>query len=252
MNFYELYRELDKMIPKSLSCEWDNDGIMCADDMLSDVQKVLISLDVTSNTVEYAKSNGFDTIISHHPLVFHPQKSLSSFDGTQRKLINLIKSGIRVASFHTRLDAVSGGVNDTLVALLGYKNLEVDSLEPIGRIVTLDKKLSLSTFAENIKAKLGSPFVLFSGDKDVSRVYVVGGDGKDMIQRAISCNADTLLTGRASYNTSEDACDIGLNIVEAGHFYTENPVCNTLSDIVKRLDKNIYTEIYNSNEINFI
>ena len=252
MTFYELYSELDKRFPKSLSCDWDNDGIMCADDLKKGVKKVLLSLDVTSDTVEYAIAHGFDTVISHHPIVFHSQKSLCPLDYTQDKLIRLIKAGVGVMSFHTRLDAANGGVNDTLATIIGFSEIETDPMEPIGRICFLDCKAILSAFAEKVKNALGAPVVLFSGVREVSKVYVVGGDGKDMIPRAIECGADTLLTGRASYNTAIDATDMKLNIVEAGHYFTENPVCRTLEKIILSLDSHISTEIYNSNRITAI
>ncbi|MBQ9703397.1 MAG: Nif3-like dinuclear metal center hexameric protein, partial [Clostridia bacterium] len=69
-----------------------------------------------------------------------------------------------------------------------------------------------------------------------------GGDGKDMIPLAIANGADTLLTGRVSYNTMIDAYDMGLNIIEAGHFYTENPVCNTLESIILNIDNTLKIE----------
>lgn len=252
MTFYELYSELDHRFPKSLSCDWDNDGIMCADDLKKSVKKVLISLDVTSDTVGYAIKNSFDTIISHHPLVFHSQKALCPLNYTQDKLIRLIKSGVGVMSFHTRLDAAKGGVNDTLAELVGFSHIESDPEEPIGRICFLDGKAELSAFAEKVKKALSAPTVLFSGTREVSKVYVVGGDGKDMIPRAIECGVDTLLTGRASYNTAADAADMGLNIVEAGHYFTENPVCRMLEKTVLSLDPRISTEIYDSNRITAI
>lgn len=252
MNFYELYSELDKRFPKSLSCDWDNDGIMCADDLTRSVKKVLVSLDVTSDTVEYAIAHGFDTIISHHPLVFHSQKAVSPLDYTQDKLIRLIKAGVGVMSFHTRLDAANGGVNDTLATIIDFSKIETDPMEPIGRICTLGLKTELSSFAEKVKNALGAPAVLFSGAREVSKVYVVGGDGKDMIPRAIECGADTLLTGRASYNTAIDAAEMKLNIVEAGHYFTENPVCYSLEKLILSIDPNISTKIYNSNRITVI
>ena len=83
----------------------------------------------------------------------------------------------------------------------------------------------------------------------VERVYVVGGDGKDLISRAISLGADTLLTGRASYNTIIDAKDMGLNIVEAGHFFTENPVCNKIKNDILSIDNSIKADIFCSYQL---
>jgi putative NIF3 family GTP cyclohydrolase 1 type 2 len=45
MTFYELYKILDAKFPEALRCEWDNDGIMCADDLYAPCKKVLISLE---------------------------------------------------------------------------------------------------------------------------------------------------------------------------------------------------------------
>ena len=43
----ELYDRLDDMIPKSLSCEWDNDGLMLSPDTGAEVRRVAVALDVT-------------------------------------------------------------------------------------------------------------------------------------------------------------------------------------------------------------
>ena len=249
MTVGKLYNELSALYPQSLSCEWDNDGLMCADNLDKKVNSVLIALDVTQNAIDYAISNGFDVIVSHHPLVFSSQKSLVPYKYTQNKLIMLIKAGVSVFSFHTRLDAVEGGVNDTLCDLLGLINVTADPVEPVGRIAEISKKTDISTFVKNIKTSINTPFVLYNGENDVKRVYVVGGDGKDMIGRALELGADTLLTGRASYNTIIDAKDMGLNIIEAGHFFTENPVCAKIESDIKSINSDIKTEIFSSYEL---
>ena len=249
MTFYHLYNNLSKLYPESLRCEWDNDGMMCIDNPEKEVSRVLISLDVTMATIEYAIKNNFDVIITHHPLVFRSQKALTPFNYTQNKLIELIKNNIGVISLHTRLDAADGGVNDNLSKLIGLECVMKDPFDPIGRIGFMKERCTLNKFAENVKQALGSPFVLISGENSVHKVYVVGGDGKDLIENAIAAGCDTILTGRASYNTAIDASDMGINIVEAGHFYTEHHICCELEKRIKDLSSDIITEIYNSNRI---
>jgi dinuclear metal center YbgI/SA1388 family protein len=249
MTVKELYSKLTLLYPEELRAEWDNDGIMCCDDLERKVNRVLVALDVTMDTVDYAVDNGFDLIISHHPLVFNSQKSLTPSKFTQRKLIKLIKNNVSVFSFHTRLDAANGGVNDVLSELVGLTNVSTDPMDPVGRIGYLHESLPISTFVENVKDALNTPFVLFNGCNEVKKVYVVGGDGKDLIGRAISLGADTLLTGRASYNTIIDAKDMGLNIIEAGHFFTENPVCNEIVEDVLDIDSTIFVEIFSSYQL---
>lgn len=252
MKFNELYKKLSELYPEALRCEWDNDGIMCAHSLDSEVKRVLISLDVTMDTVNYAIENGYDTIISHHPLVFRSQRSLTPLSFTQKKLIELIKGRVNVMSFHTRLDSANGGVNDVLAKKLGLSSIVVDSQDAIGRIGLLEKEMTLEGFARQVKESLSSPVVLFTGNKTVRKVYVVGGDGKDLIENAINAGCDTIVTGRGSYNTSVDACDMGINIVEAGHFYTEHPVCYAVKETVEELIPNAEALVYFSNKINII
>ena len=63
MNVRELYRALDYRIPHSLSCDWDNDGLMCCPDSSREVKRVLIALDGTSDTIDYAIKGHFSHII---------------------------------------------------------------------------------------------------------------------------------------------------------------------------------------------
>ncbi|MBQ7225609.1 MAG: Nif3-like dinuclear metal center hexameric protein [Clostridia bacterium] len=252
MTFYELYKAMEMKIPLDLRCEWDNDGIMCVDNLEKKVKRVLIALDVTADTVNHAIENSYDTIISHHPLVFRAQKAITPMSYTQDKLISLIQGKVGVMSFHTRLDAVKGGVNDALSSVLGLTDVTVDLADPIGRIGHTKETKELSQFAREVKDALGSPFVLYSGQEQVSKVYVVGGDGKDLIDNAVASGCDTIVTGRASYNTSIDASDMGINIIEAGHFYTENPVCKILKSMIKSIDATIVADIYCSNRIKAI
>ena len=68
----ELYNYLDEVIPRSLSCSWDNDGLMLCPNPFEQVNKVLLALDATEEVAEYAVKNGFDVIVTHHPMIFSP------------------------------------------------------------------------------------------------------------------------------------------------------------------------------------
>ena len=252
MTARELYFYLQNKIPSSLSCEWDNDGLMCCPDPENEVKKVLIALDITERTVDYAIANGFDTIISHHPLIFHKVATLEPSDPTARKLIKLTQSGICAMSFHTRLDAVKGGVNDALANTLGLCDIKPFGTdeEPIGRIGTLPSPVKPDVFCENVKKALGAPAVLASlSGNNVYKVALVGGDGKDFVDAAIMHGADTYISGRISYNIMAEAPEKHINLIEAGHFFTENPVCCVIRDMIRGFDPEIKTEIINSNEI---
>lgn len=258
MKVCELYDFLENRIPKSLSCEWDNDGLMCCPDREKEVRRVLVALDVTSATVEYAVENGYDVIISHHPLIYKGLRSVDDLGYVSSKLISLIESGISVMSFHTRLDAVSGGVNDRLCELLDIRDAEPLYEEgiPLGRVGTLESTVSSQELALKVKNALGSPFVLLSGSKeDITRVAVVGGSGKDMVEAARAAGADALVSGRLDYHPMTDAFDFNernITLIEAGHFYTENPVCEVLRRFVADADLSVECDVYCSNVIKAI
>ena len=67
MTVKEFYNKLTELYPEGLSCEWDNDGLMCCADTSAEIKKVLVTLDVTDEALHYARDNGFDVILSHHP-----------------------------------------------------------------------------------------------------------------------------------------------------------------------------------------
>ena len=253
MTVKELYTLFSERIPEDLREEWDNDGLMCSADTSSEVRRVLCTLDVTEEIVDYAIEQCFDLIISHHPLIFRPISSVTEDNPTARKVIKLIESGISVFSFHTRADKVSGGVNDRLCDLIGMYDTEPFGEGDLGRIGEMDEEMSIEDFAYKVKFAVGADAVRYAdGYNSVRRVAVVGGDGKDFIKSAIASGADTFLSGRLSYNVMEEASELGINLVEAGHFYTEQPVTELFSGIVGKADPDIYTEIISSNNITTI
>jgi dinuclear metal center YbgI/SA1388 family protein len=165
-------------------------------------------------------------------------------------VLTALKHGITVLSFHTRLDAVEGGVNDALCRRLGYTpdGMFGDEEAPtLGRLVTLPEKMTAGELAVQIKTALGCPAVRLNGDPEtlVCRFAVCGGDGKDFIYPALAAGADLLLTGDAGYNMAGEAAEEGIVTVEAGHYHTEAPVCGVLAEEI-RVVTGAETEIFES------
>ncbi len=254
MTVCELYAYLNEKIPASLSCDWDNDGLMCCPLPNNTVKKVLIALDVTAEVVRQAIAGEYDVILSHHPLIFSPLRSVEPNDHVARKVIDLVRAGIAVMSFHTRLDAVSGGVNDALAEALELQNIEIfgENGETIGRVGMLEKPITLAEFAARIKQATGADAVQVSdAGKPVYRVAVLGGSGSDDVRAARKAGADTYVSGELKHNYLTDAPECGMNLVAAGHFYTENVVCDRLRAWVLEADASICADITNSNPIRF-
>ena len=250
MTVAELYGKFCEYIPEELRCEWDNDGIMVCPDLHTEVRSVLVSLDVTEETVDYAIERGFDLIISHHPLIFRPISQLTEENHISRKVIKLIANGISVFSFHTRADRVKGGVNDKLAELLGLTGVTSFGEDGLGRVGDLSQEYELEVFANALKLTLEADTVRVSdGYNIVKRVAVVGGDGKDFVSDAIKSGADTYVSGRLSYNVMEEAAELGINLIEAGHYFTEFPITDYFSELISKFDSDIYVEIVDSNMI---
>lgn len=253
MTVKKLYEAMTARIPEELSEEWDNDGIMCSSDLSREVNNVLIALDVTEEIVDYAIGRNFDLIISHHPLIFKPQKSISEENHVSRKIIKLITNNVSVFSFHTRADKVKGGVNDLLASRIGLTDVSPFGEGCMGRVGTLTEEKDLPSFADMVKMRLGADVVrIANAYNPVKRVAVLGGDGKDFVRDAIEVGADTFVSGRISYNLMEEASECGINLVEAGHYFTEYPITEFFSSLVASIDGNAYIETVDSNMIEII
>lgn len=253
MTVKEVYERLNERIPENLRESWDNDGLMCSSDDSQEVRRTLITLDITEEIVDYAVQNKFDLIVSHHPLIFHPLKSVTENDHVSRKVITLIKNDISVISLHTRADKVKGGVNDTLCDILGIKNAVPFGEGTLGRIGNLDEELTMEDFSYLLKGLLDCDGVkVADACIPVQRVAVVGGDGKDFVEDALKAGADTYVSGRISYNIMTEASEMGMNMIEAGHFFTEHPITSFFQNLLMRLDNDMYVEIMDSNVIRLI
>lgn len=252
MTCAELYAVLNEKIPASLSCSWDNDGLMCCSDPERVVRRVLVALDITGGVIDEAIAGGYDAIVSHHPLIFLPLRALNPGDHVASKVMRLVREGITAMSFHTRLDAVEGGVNDTLAAAIGLCDVVPfgQDGEAIGRIGTLEKNMSVAEFAALVKRAIGAEGVqAVDAGKPVYHVAVLGGSGSDDVKAARAAGADTYLSGELKHNWLTDAPDLGINLVAAGHFYTEDPVCRILRDMILNADQTVTVTVTNSNPV---
>ena len=247
MTVREIYEMLSDRIPEDLREEWDNDGIMCCADDLATVNRALVTLDVTEEIVDYAIDNGFDLIVSHHPLVFKPLNAIDPENHIARKVIKLIRAGVSVISLHTRADKVRGGVNDCLARILGLQDIEPFGDDCLGRIGHLERETSIEDFATLLKSALGIDKILVSDAYNpVYSVALVGGDGKGYIGEAIEMGADTYLSGRIGYNVMEEAQEMGINLIEAGHYATEFPVTKFFTNLLLKIDPKLTVEVVGS------
>ena len=238
MTIRELYAALEARFPRSLSREWDNDGLSCAPELDAPVRGIVIALDPTEDAVEAAVESGANVLLTHHPMLFRGLKAVDGRDTGSRKVIRMVQNGITAMAFHTRLDAADGGVNDVLAACLGLTDTEPfgdgssPAGKPLGRVGNLSREMTADEFIETVKTALGLPALVFAGcGRPVRRVAVVGGAGDEEISAAAAAGADTFVTGELRYHQLCDAPYGSINLVMAGHYHTEAPVLDVLAGV---------------------
>lgn len=223
---------LEAAAPLELQTDFDNAGFLIghAD---SEVRTVLLSLDVTDEVTEEAMQLGADLIVSHHPVIFHPVRSITDTRADTVKLLRLIENRIAVISMHTNLDIAQGGVNDVLIQKLGAETDGALDADGCGRVGHLREPMAFADFLSRCKQTLqvnGLRYV--SAGKPVQRLAVMGGAGAGSIAQAAALGCDTYVTADIKYHDFLNARELGLNLIDADHFCTEDPV---ISDLLNRL-----------------
>ncbi len=216
------------LAPKALSCSWDNCGLLLGSPE-KEISKILVALDPFEDVADEAIEVGADLIVTHHPLIFDPLRQITDDTATGRTVMKLISHNISAVNAHTNLDIAPGGVNDCLAQALGLTDVQTIGQEQLLRM-GLTKDKNLHTFLARVKNTLGVPALRYAGKSTLCHRVAVGGGacGSDWtVAREHGC--DTFVTSDVKYNQFRDAYDAGLTIIDAGHFYTENPVCEYLS-----------------------
>ncbi|MCR4429862.1 MAG: Nif3-like dinuclear metal center hexameric protein [Tepidanaerobacteraceae bacterium] len=337
---------IEKLAPQKMAMEWDNPGLAVGD-FAAKINKILIVLTVTFEVVSYAVKNGFDMIISHHPVIFKPIKSLRKDLPLGKILYEAVKHDINIYSAHTNLDIAQDGVSDALARIFeledviplkktsaealkkivvfvprGYEDavknamgdagagfignyshcsfnvsgtgtfkpgegakpfigekgkletvdeVRIETIVPeslvrkvisamikvhpyeevaydiyplentgkefgLGRVGKIKNPISLQSFCETVKQKLSLPYVKVVGEPsgEISKVAVCGGAGGDLVSAAAFAGADVLITGDVKYHDALDAKTLGLAVIDAGHFSTENLILQVLANFLEK------------------
>lgn len=250
----QIYDLMNQFYPFSTQMSFDNAGFLLGDKNQS-VKKILVALDITSEVIDEAIENHCDMIITHHPIIFTPLKSILTQNPTESMIIKLIQHKIGVISAHTNLDRSQEGVNYHLAKRLGLQDatfLQEEGTDPNGNPYGLGFMGSVSPCSATEFGK----FVVQSLDclgiritdagTSVSRVAVGGGSCGSMLDIVAKQGCDTFVTGDVKYDQFLDAKERGINLIDAGHFPTEQVICQPLAEKLQ----NHYT--INSIDINVV
>lgn len=251
----DIYTVLKDVFPMQLAEDFDNCGLLVGYEE-GICQRVLVSLDITEEVIDEAAQYGADLIVSHHPLFFkNGILSVSSSSQTGKMVLLLASKKIAAICMHTNADSADGGVNDILAKACGLINIESlggGGSGNLGRIGTASRPYAINDYAMFVKKALSANGVKFLNTGNlVSRVAVGGGSCGDMISLAKKMGADTFITADVKYHQFQQAKAERLNLIDAGHFATENLICQRFKSILNECFPGIDVAVSKSN-IDFV
>lgn len=243
----EFLAKLESVAPLSLSQkmiemgDYDNSGIIVKSNERA--EKILFSLDLSVKAVEKAIELGCDTIITHHPAIYNPIKTLE-FDGENKSVVLAIKNDINVISMHLNLDVATLGIDHFLCVGLGGKNqkilTKVEGENGYGRISEIEKQ-TLEDFARKIKANFGSEKVIYYGQNSVKIIASFCGSGARCASELLSKenSVDTVITSDVAHHQLKELVENGLNVVIIPHYVSEQYGFKKFFDLIlEKLESN--------------
>lgn len=224
----EIEQALFDAAPKAGAMAWDNVGQLLGNPE-QPVTKALVALDITESVVDEALATECQLIVSHHPVMnckWLPVQTIRTDTPQGHLLTKLLTGGICVICMHTNLDVAKGGVNDVLAHTLKLIDPGPLAEDGIGRVGNLTAPVALNDFVKLVSKTLKCNGVRYADAKrPVFHVAVGGGACGEYLDAAIAAGCDTFVTSDLSYHTFLDAVGKGINLIDAGHFPTEDPIC---------------------------
>ncbi len=232
-------KQLEEKFPSYIQEEYDNTGqqILFPDE---EIKGVYICLDADTKTIEDARLNDCNLIISHHPMLFKPVKKINYLDSKSKSIIKLIDNRISLYSLHTNFDKIiypylsdiTGYTGGELLLKKGLFNSEDIGF---GSFVKLSKATTFQSVLDNIKEKLKLDYIIYSGEisDNVNSIAFINGAGGGSIEKIIdSLHPDRIVTGDVGYHSVKYALDNNVFIIDAGLFGTENILKKLLAECV--------------------
>ena len=239
----DVYECINKEAPYNLACNWDNSGFLAGKGDM-EVTNVMVALDFTEDVLSEAIKNSCNLIVTHHPFIFKGLTSITDQSYEGRLLIKLIENKMSIICAHTNLDMAIGGINDVLCEKIGLSDVshlgfagEDSEGNTIGELRMGNVETSLGVFIDNVKNALGCDAVKYCGDvaEKIKTVAVCSGSGSDFMELAYKSGADAFLTADAKYHDFQKALKLGISLIDAGHFETEDIICEKLICLLEKV-----------------
>ncbi|MCL4693758.1 MAG: Nif3-like dinuclear metal center hexameric protein [Candidatus Hydrogenedentes bacterium] len=122
MTVQEVCDAVERLAPPGYAYSWDRVGLSCGSPQQS-VKGAVVALTVTREVLNTALRSKANLIVSHHPLIWEPLRTLRTDDSHTALCLDIAQAGIACFAAHTNLDVVPGGVNTVLAERLGLTDL---------------------------------------------------------------------------------------------------------------------------------
>ena len=236
MTVNDIYTYLSEKYDFSTALSYDNAGHLVGS-LGSTVTGIVVCLDCTEESVNMAVEKGANLIVSHHPVIFDPLKSVTD----ESIVYRLIRNDISVISAHTNLDQADGGINETLAKVLGLENIEraTDREGFVYRIGETNEPVSADNFAKEVSEKLSLPVKYVGTNNHIKRVAVCSGSGGSMLGEVAETGVDAFVTADVKHDVFMEAHSTGMVLLDAGHFNTEDIIVEPLAKELQKAFPNI-------------
>lgn len=220
---YDRLLQCFEEIASGMPEDWDNSGIQIRTDK-EEIERVLVCLEVTPEVVREAMELETDLIIAHHPLIFGGVEHLNTEDVHEKMILDLVAAGIDVYAAHITFDKAPLGNSFFLADLLGFDDLvQVEDLPlVVGRLqpsMTLGE-LFLHT-ADMMDLRPGQIRAAGDRSQQIYRAAVCTGAGSEFMEEALAAGCQVLITGDVKYHEAMRAKELGIGVIDAGHYGTE-------------------------------
>jgi dinuclear metal center YbgI/SA1388 family protein len=220
--------------PENMAEPWDNVGLQL--DTLQDILRMAVVLELNLDTWDIITEYPYDFIISHHPVIFKPLKSLGTTDWTHSILRECIKKDIGLYVSHTNLDRSATGVTD---ALLHQYNLDYSDVTDIvhgyGKIITLTNPVLL----HHIEDPVPILAKIIPDDLTINRVAYCAGSGKSFVKDIAHKNIDLFVTGELGYHDIQYLRQQNIGVMLLGHYQSEIFVLDAIRQRMSHLELEI-------------
>ncbi len=224
----DIYNYIDSFAPYRTQDSWDNSGLLVGDgDEV--VTRALCALDASIPAIMEAEKLGCELILTHHPVIFDPLKSL---DSTVPAAL-LFRMGIACISSHTNLDSAEYGISDMMIDKLGLKNLhkmvDINRADPVtgravgyGAVGETEKEMTPEELAGLCKERFNCIAIKYvAGSRNIKTVGMISGAGGSYVTDAFRLGCDAYVSGDVKQQDFIEAERLGITLIDAGHFETE-------------------------------